>query len=270
MNFFPIPMQTLFDVDHWNSFSIHQGHHILPMLVDDIDGGDTDCWVSFQKNPSSRAEIVRRVSERQQQQIHNDNRRKDSTKKHRGKKLQSIVSPLTMEVINTSGYLLPIKNETFDYLVGIRPSKPRKINLLPAVERCKNPYVIGGGKASGVLWNMWDKMQQIATGPLSEGNAELISATHQALKPHPTWRNVAHQCIRHHLQEQAESKESNDGRKSLFSSISQEKADHHTPSTSPKRSMLHAPSYLALHARVSTMKRCSKDYNRMHPISNKN
>ena len=107
----------------------------------------------------------------------------------------NIVSPITKEVIQTSGYLQPIRNETLDYLAGIRPSKPRKINHLPKVENCTNPYVIGGGKASGILWNMWDRMQKSTSGPLSEGNAELISMTHQALRPHPKWRKVAHQCI---------------------------------------------------------------------------
>ena len=35
--FFPIPMDMLFDIDHWNSF-----HEHLPVLVDSIN--NSDCW----------------------------------------------------------------------------------------------------------------------------------------------------------------------------------------------------------------------------------
>ncbi|KAL3913030.1 MAG: hypothetical protein SGILL_006653, partial [Bacillariaceae sp.] len=121
------------------------------------------------------------------------------TRKER--KQPPVASPMAHDVMELAGYLVPVANFTLEYLAGRRMKKPRKTNLLPEVEHCTNPKVIGGGKAAGVLWNMWDKMQTVKSGPLSEGNEELIALAHQALIPHEKWRNVANRCILHNLEQ---------------------------------------------------------------------
>lgn len=206
MRFYPVPMQNLFDVDHWNTFN-----QSLPLLVDSVHG-ESDCWKSLM-DPNVRAEIERRIREE-----------KTRPKTKTDRKQPYYASPMTDDVLKLSGYLTPIANETFDYLAGRRPNKPRKNNLLPVVEHCQNPLVIGGGKGAGILWNMWDRMQNKRNGgPMSVGNEELIAAAHQALRPNEKWRQVAHQCILYNLKDEASLRDENQ----------------------------FAPHYLALHARVS-------------------
>lgn len=204
MRFFPVPMQNLFDVEYWNSFN-----QSLPLLVDGVFG-ESDCWEPL-NIPAVRADIDRRVEEE---------KLRPKTKKE--KKKPYMVSPMTRVVLEFSGYLTPIANETFDFLAGIRPNKPRKINLLPNVEHCQNPTVIGGGKGAGVLWNQWDRMQK----SIGEGsdNERLIATAQQALRPNKKWRSLADQCIIQHLR--------NDG----FGGA-------------------HTPPFVALHARVSKGKK---------------
>jgi hypothetical protein len=212
MKFYPVPMQYLFDVDHWNSFN-----QSLPLLVDSVPG-ESDCWKSL-GDETSRAEIDRRIQEE---------KLRPKTKKEQVKPY--IVSPMTKDVLKLSGYLTPIANETFDYLAGKRPSKPRKTNLLPAVKHCQSPKVIGGGKGAGILWNTWEKMHSLRNaGPISVGNEELIAAAHQALRPNEKWRRVANQCILHNLK--------ND--------------------LMPQLQKKTIPPFLALHARVSGPQRCA-------------
>lgn len=142
MRFFPVPMQSLFDVEYWNAFN-----QSLPLLVDGVVG-ESDCWKPL-NNSTVRADIDRRIEEE---------KLRPKTKKEKQKPY--MVSPIAIDVLQSSGYLTPIANETFDFLAGIRPNKPRKINLLPNVEHCQNPTVIGGGKGAGILWNQWDQMQK--------------------------------------------------------------------------------------------------------------
>jgi hypothetical protein len=209
MRFYPVPMQYLFDVDHWNSFN-----QSLPILVESVSG-KSDCWKSL-GDEISRSEIEMRIKA--------EKLRPKTKKEH---KKPYLVSPMTNDVLKMSGYLTPVANETFDYLAGKRPSKPRKTNLLPAVEHCQNPKVIGGGKGAGILWNTWDRMQSSQNaGPTSVRNEELIAAAHQALRPNEKWRTVANQCILHNLKDDL---------------IRQDQSQL-------------APPYLALHARVSGTK----------------
>lgn len=210
MRFFPVPMHQLFDVDYWNLFN-----ESLPLLVDSVSG-ESDCWKSLQDATVLTA-IEQRILEEKS---------KPKTKKDRKKPY--ILSPMTKDVLQTSGYLTPIANETFDYLAGKRPNKPRKNNLLPAVEHCQNPQVLGGGKGAGILWNMWDRMQKLnKSNPAVE---KLIATAQQALRPNQRWRQVADQCVLHNL---------------LNERLSSAKDDQTVP------------RYLALHARVSVKEDCS-------------
>jgi hypothetical protein len=208
MRFYPVPMELLFDVSHWNSFH----NRSLPTLVESVSG-ESDCWIPLSSDPAAKLEIEKRMAEE---------KLRPRTKMERKK--PPITSPMAEEVLRTTGFLAPVANETFDYLAGKRPNKPRKTNLLPAVENCENPMVIGGGKASGILWNMWDRMQVSRGGPMSEGNEELIALAHQALRPNEKWRRLADQCIL----------------KNLNRHINREAHG--------------VPPYLALHARVSSKK----------------
>ena len=211
MRFYPIPMQFLFDVEHWNSFR----NQSLPELVDSVTG-ESDCWVPLAEDSAATDEIARRMAHE---------RTRPRTKKERKK--PPIISPMAEKVLETTGYLTPVANETFDYLAGKRPNKPRKTNLLPAVEQCNNPMVIGGGKASGYLWNLWDRMQSAEKGPLRQGNQELLDLAHQALRPNRMWREIANQCIVESLKQDSD------------------------------QATTQVPPYLALHARVSATNICS-------------
>jgi hypothetical protein len=123
-----------------------------------------------------------------------------------------------LEVLAKSGYLYPIKEETFEYLAGRRDKTPRKMNFFPMVEHCQNPQVIGGGKKAGILWNLWEKMHR----KKSLETEKLVSLAYQALQPHPKWKNLADECIWHKL-------------------VGLQDVKNHL-----------VPPYLALHARVST------------------
>lgn len=106
--------------------------------------------------------------------------------------------------------------------------------MAPLVEHCSHPYVYGGGKGAGKLWNDFTRMpkydpQLETNSPAAIQNSKLIASVSQALQPNIKWKQVAHQCISHHQQQ----------RSRIFD---------------------HAP-YVALHARVEVIMmnhRCGK------------
>lgn len=169
--FFPVPMSTLFDVDHWNSFSGH-----LPLLVDSID--DSDCWEEHTVTDSTE----------------NIYERKSSPP-------SAFVTPMAREILESSALLTPVKNISHQILTGSLHVQTRKLDLLGQVENCSRPMVYGGGRGAGRLWNDYVRMPKAQPG-MNETDSralestELISVVSKALRPTSKWREVAHKCVK--------------------------------------------------------------------------
>jgi hypothetical protein len=171
--FFPVPMSFLFDVDHWNSFRQH-----LPILIDSIE--NSDCWG-----------------------VHNDRADHKISLTNGSNRSKGFVSPMVNELLEYSALISPVVNTSRELLMGTLEVKARKLDLYPEVENCTNPYVYGGGRGAGRLWNDYLHMPKVEPGTNNTSveaieNSQIISWVSQALQPSPKWRNVAHQCIRHH------------------------------------------------------------------------
>lgn len=170
--FYPVPMSSIFDVEHWNSFSNH-----LPTLVDSITGGD--CW---KPNNESLENLTFRNY--------------DPSRK--------FVSPMAEEILRSSALLTPVRNISTEILTGALNIQTRKLDLLPLVQNCSHPLVYGGGKGAGRLWNDYVRLPKVQPGrknetdPLAIETTELISVVSKALQPTKKWRDVAHQCVRGH------------------------------------------------------------------------
>lgn len=176
--FFPVPMDLLFDVDHWNSF-----YH-LPRLVDSIE--NSDCW-DVQNGRDGYVEEVRVQS-------------------NAGN--LSFVSPMLDNVLSRSALLTPIIDQSRAFLTGRLRKKVRKLDFYPDVENCSHPIVYGGGRGAGRLWNDYLYSPKIQPGTNDSTDLDairftrLISSVSQALRPSKQWRDVAHQCILQHLPNQ--------------------------------------------------------------------
>jgi hypothetical protein len=140
--FWPIPFESLFDVDHWNSYTNgnirlqeEQKHNNLliplPRLVDSIDNGD--CWI--QNTLEEEQEI---------QQLFN----------------ASPAPQLTKKIVNTLTMLRPTSQTTQDYLLGkIYPKKKfRALQLRHLVKRCEHPFVYGGGGGCMSLAKLFSRL----------------------------------------------------------------------------------------------------------------
>lgn len=220
--FFPVPMSSLFDIQHWNSFSDH-----LPILVESIDDGD--CWEANQLDWNN-------------------------TLVHATKTDPAItfVSPMARQILQTSAFLRPLYNISHDFLMGSFHANMRRLDLLPHVKNCSRPMVYGGGIMAGRLWEDYIQMLKARPGkkdntsnvsPLTTSTStstatELISYVSRALIPKKEWREVALQCIRNKNQ-----------------------PNHSTTTQPDDGDMSELVPYIALHARVESdmmVHRCSK------------
>lgn len=168
--FFPVPMSSLFDVEHWNSFSEH-----LPTLVDAVENGD--CWEANQNDVRNITLPNGMVSSK------------------------TFVSPMANEILQTPAFLRPVYNISHDILTGFLQKNMRKMDLLSRVEHCSRPMVYGGGVKAGRLWNDYLRLLKVDAGDNRTDaraleSTELISHVSRALLPKKEWREAAHQCIR--------------------------------------------------------------------------
>jgi hypothetical protein len=178
--FFPIPMDEVFDIDFWNSFSPE-----VPMLVPAIENGD--CWTSFQGNvinyTTSNGQDDTNHSIDLVTSIYNESVRKVDS--------PTFASPMTKLLLEKNSFLSPLYQMSRLLLQGkISIPKPRKLDLTPLVEHCSRPFVYGGGRGAGKLWNEYMKMV--------EYNNTSFSSVSLALIPNEKWRKLAHQCIIHY------------------------------------------------------------------------
>lgn len=197
-------MSALFDVDHWNSFSGQ-----LPVLVQSISDGD--CWENTLNYPS------RSLSAK-------------SIANNETKKPAEFTSPMASEILGGIPIVAPMRNLTKQLLSGSFTGNLRKMDFLPHVQNCTVPFVYGGGKGAGRLWNDYLSLTQSEPNSSGVNATNLISLVARALLPSSKWRDIAHTCI---------------------------KSDPRNQATS-----LNAAPYLALHARVEVdmmLHKCSRD-----------
>lgn len=272
--FYPIPMQLLFDVEHWNTYYPH-----LPRLVKSINATredhhsnhtEVECWEDLDA-PLGRALLDGRRS------VWIEEVKRDANRSSVNDTSSLFFeSPMTEMLLRTSGYLRPIANQSIDYYIGKRKDfrTVRKTDYSSQVQHCTNPKVVGGGIGAGTLWYMWtnnirsklleesytshkkgtaDFKLAYETGNLTKQNrssvdedadespdSNLMTFISQALRPHQQWRDAAHQCIHHHLHTRRQRRHGEQEHK-------QSDSDDRD---SGNAQILTTPPYLALHARV--------------------
>ena len=164
----PVPMEDLFDIEHWNSFAKE-----LPKLVDHLgDDEETDCWA---RNVDGWREENKELT-------------------HKLK----VRDPLIERILDQPRFLTPIANISLAYTTGQQAINPRRFDVSPLVQHCKNPIAYGGGGGRGILWvNYMDygrrRPRDKKTGYVQPSSLEQVFL--RALKPLPKWRRLAQQCV---------------------------------------------------------------------------
>eukprot|EP00797_Seminavis_robusta_P000479 Sro102_g051980.1 n/a (520) ;mRNA; r:40306-41865 len=165
----PVPMEDLFDIDHWNYVAKTSQ---LPTLVSSIPSGD--CW-------SSTAEGLREENRNLTDKLH---RQQDA--------------PLLKRVLEAPRFLTPIANISLGYVTGELSINPRRFHVSDQVQHCKHPLPYGYGGGRGVLWvNYMDysrQRQRDAASKLVKPDP-LERSFLQALRPLPKWRQLAQECV---------------------------------------------------------------------------
>mmetsp|Transcript_24694 Transcript_24694/g.46959 ORF Transcript_24694/g.46959 Transcript_24694/m.46959 type:complete len:503 (+) Transcript_24694:95-1603(+) len=117
----PIPMHWLFDIDHWNQVAAKES---LPRIVKTLD--DLDCWQTslFDQFNTTNWGLLPRAS------------------------------------LLESGSLAGVVNETYRMISNDPTFKVRRTDILPILQHCKRPIVYGGGKMAGHLWNDMMKLRE--------------------------------------------------------------------------------------------------------------
>ena len=168
----PIPMEWVFDIQHWNDPAYHEH---LPLLVTEVV--DSDCWTS---SPGS-VPLNYSLSS-------------PSVNSNLSATAIDSLNPLRLAALQ-SGSLLRISNYTHATMSGLRKTI-RSEDLLDQVSHCQNPYVYGGGIRAGRLWNDYVRFTKRATKKSSGVPMQTDQWILRALRPAPQWRQVAEQCVR--------------------------------------------------------------------------
>ena len=153
VQWFPIPMDWLFDVDYWNEVAPAEE---LPRLVKNLP--DSDCWKSGLFDTYNTSDW----------------------------------GPLERASFLESKSLVGATNETYRMITNDPTFKARRTDVLPAVSHCTQPFVYGGGKMGGRLWNDVMKWREKKMGTLPH---HVDRAVLRALQPAPRWQQVAHSCL---------------------------------------------------------------------------
>jgi hypothetical protein len=207
---YPIPMDLLFDLDHWNTFAPQQLPRIVKWEPNNTTTISSDCW-QWNNNGTTTTTTT----------IHMNHR----------------VSRLTQHVLN-QGMLPSMVNLSHHLLLRTptgRSINMRRLDLLPLAQQalsssssssCQNTMILhGGGKGAGRLWNDYMEREQSKT----LGNTPALVL--QALQPKLKWRQWAtSRCIQAHV---------------LKGMVNTTSTTTTTPSSSSSSS-----NYVALHARM--------------------
>lgn len=120
----PIPMAWVFDIDHWNQFAAQEG---LPRIVKELE--QLDCWQTGLWDAYNTTDW----------------------------------GPLPRAAFLEQGSLVGVTNETYRYISNDPTFRVRRTDVLPRLERCQRPVVYGGGKMAGRLWNDMMKLREHGT-----------------------------------------------------------------------------------------------------------
>jgi hypothetical protein len=181
---YPVPMDLIFDIEHWNRYAL-KNPESLPLLVESLpprrneNSADRpgDCW---------------------------------STAAHQGGQSSGDADYL-QRALELRGHLVPVSNWTRK-LVRWPPSplddkasdgyNPRQHDLLRLVEHCTRPFVHGGGRMAGRLWNEYLGLhQEVSTARKKNKNKDINEGVYEsvlrALQPREKWRRVGiEHCLR--------------------------------------------------------------------------
>lgn len=160
-----VPMEDLFDIDHWNSFQSK-----LPKFVRNIHAGD--CWYpNVETMLRENTELVEKIRSRPD-------------------------APLLEKVLEKPRFLKPIANISLAYTTGEFIINPRRFDLSATINNCTHPVAYGAGGGRGRLW-----VNYMEYSRKREKNGGLVQADPleksflQALRPHSKWRSLAQQCV---------------------------------------------------------------------------
>lgn len=226
VNFWPIPFDELFDVDHWNSFHTKRDTDpfSLPKLVNSIhipvDENENQnhnpisvCWKeqtddsivsvdAIQKaNPNFTKSFVPLLTRRMLFGADGE----DDDGNNAAAKL-----PNATRIPSRKPFVLdPVQAEVVEFLTGKEMAQTvHKVDLSGSTQKCTHPTVHGG--KSRLIWNSYlhmDKMiQKSKRNPNVPGLRQqvksykkLVETFDEALVPAKPWRILADQCVEHHL-----------------------------------------------------------------------
>lgn len=151
----PIPMDWLFDVDYWNQVASAEG---LPRLVHEVP--NSDCWQSGLFDGYNTSDW----------------------------------GPLARASLLESKSFVGVTNETVRMISNDPTFKARRTDVLPAVSHCTKPFVYGSGKMGGRLWNDVMKWREKKSTSSSLPH-DVDRAVLRALQPAPRWQEVAQSCL---------------------------------------------------------------------------
>ena len=268
-NFYPIPMDTLFDIQHWNTYSSQQKqnnkHYYLPKLVYELqqesnnvvdDNDDETCWIGRRRDGRS-IDINNNGVEKRFGGLNRD-MTSHNTSNSTNTSTSYFVSPMLHMFEDTTPFLTKeLGDISLDILAGKIQLNPRRIDYLPNVTNCTNPYVYGGGRGAGRLWNDYLTLPKQVPGEEDTKSTSKLTSTDKdkeakqqttdlmrymsrALIPAPQWRNVARECI---VSQQQQQQESPRQQQQSLKQLQQEKEGEEEDEEP-------WPSYVALHARV--------------------
>lgn len=169
---YPIPMEWVFDIGYWNSYSEH-----LPLIIDSIP--QSDCWTTPPK--STDASVSDKL-------MLNSN---------------VTLNPLQLASLQ-QGVLIPLLNTSLPFIAGILNLDTRKHDLLDQVQHCRNPFVYGGGTKAGRLWNDYLSFQKSVTKHAGNGVNSFVPYNidqwiYRALQPAPQWQELGKTCVATHV-----------------------------------------------------------------------
>lgn len=163
LQWYPVPMDLLFDIDGWNAYASTHPNSI-PRMVTQIR--NSDCW--------SSTSVLEELSNVTLPPAPVDNN--------------------LYHLLQRRGSLIQLSNWTRHLLApGPTPKddyNPRLSDLLPMVSQCQHPRVYGGGKRAGKLWN--DYLSLVKRDP----HPPILAHVLKALQLLPQWRKVGTQyCL---------------------------------------------------------------------------
>ena len=162
----PVPMEDLFDIEHWNS---RAEKNVLPKLIEKLPHAEqSDCWASDT--------IELQQSELVQSMLRN----------------QPDFVPLLNHILEKPRFLLPIANVSLAFITGNAPElNPRRHDFSSHAKHCQYPIAYGGGGGRGQLWSNYMEFGRSRGSIPDPLEKEFLTA----LKPLPKWRRLARQCI---------------------------------------------------------------------------